>query len=212
MPTPMRVYAEIAFRHGIDPSSDEAIDDFYENAASMLSPEEQRKIISELLVADLPPDFSAITADADDQSPAEPSSHQKGSVEPTAIPGTTDSVKNPLLPAALRREYAQFVSAAAERLAQLSQVHFECAMEAEQRRRGLHNLAAFGMLSALVLSIVVAVLVWQGVVWSALAVALPLIANLIVPILVVRRELNFRKQPKGAKQSTSASSTAKAVR
>jgi hypothetical protein len=49
MPTPMRIYAEIAARYGVNAADDAAVDKFFSTHVPSLSPEEQESILSELL-------------------------------------------------------------------------------------------------------------------------------------------------------------------
>jgi len=55
MPTPMRLFADIASRHGVDPSDDAAVDDFFARVAPTLPKEQQALLFSELLEGDAPP-------------------------------------------------------------------------------------------------------------------------------------------------------------
>lgn len=52
MPTPMRVWNEIAARYGVDPNDDDAVDRFYVTTAHAFPPKRQQAIFDELLARD----------------------------------------------------------------------------------------------------------------------------------------------------------------
>lgn len=67
MPTPMRQFADIARRHGVDPTDEDAVDDFFARVAPTLPKEQQALLFSELLQGDVPP----VAAESAAPSPAQ---------------------------------------------------------------------------------------------------------------------------------------------
>jgi hypothetical protein len=216
----MRVFADLAARHGIEPTDDEAVDDFFVRVAPTLPEDQQVQILSELLRADpspFPPDPTALPCDSTRQEQLQPPTPAADQV---SFPATAGALKDALLPVGLLREYAQISPAAAEKLVMLSQVHFERALQAAERRWelellkeaasvkgngdlfGLRNLALLSMFSGAVLSVAVVLLAWQGFPWAALAATLALLANLGFPMLVASRILNFLRRPEKTGHST----------
>jgi len=54
MPTPMRLYNQIAARYGINPADDDAVDHFFTDGITELSQEDRQAIFDELLRSDGP--------------------------------------------------------------------------------------------------------------------------------------------------------------
>jgi hypothetical protein len=110
MPTPMRVFADLAARHGVDPNDNDAVDEFFVREAPNLPPEQQSRMLFELLQADSSP---------------------IGTDQASGV-GVTASPEQMLVPADVLAEYARISRAAAERMVELSQAHFERALDAAE--------------------------------------------------------------------------------
>ena len=52
MPTPMRVFAQIASEYGVDPNDNEAVDLFFESDIHKLPADERQRLLDRLFEAD----------------------------------------------------------------------------------------------------------------------------------------------------------------